>query len=43
VRAFLFATLVTGALTIDNLDPDVAVQVTFAIAGDLLTAPPTSC
>lgn len=43
VRAFILATLVTGALTLDNLDPDNAVTVTFAIAGDLLTEPPTSC
>lgn len=43
VRAFLFASLVTGALTIDNLDSEAAITVTVALAGDLLTSPPTDC
>lgn len=43
VRAFMFATLATGALTIDSLDMDNAVDVTIAIVGDLLSTPPTDC
>ncbi len=35
VPVYLLASLVTTAITIDNLDPDNAVEVTFAIAGDL--------
>jgi hypothetical protein len=43
VRVYLLATLVTAALTIDNLDPDNSVQVAYFIAGDLVTAPPCGC
>jgi hypothetical protein len=42
VPVFFFASLQTGALTIDNLEA-VETRLTVAIAGDLLTEPPSDC
>lgn len=41
VPVFLFATLQTNALTVDNLESASETRLTVAIAGDLLTEPPT--
>jgi hypothetical protein len=43
VRAFVFATMATSALTIDNLDPDNTIEVVYAVCGDVVTTPPPSC
>lgn len=43
VRAFVFATMATSALTIDNIDPDNTIEVTYAVAGDVVTTPPPTC
>lgn len=43
VKAFALLTLQTSGLTIDNLDSANAITLTYAVAGDLLTAPPTAC
>ena len=43
VKVYLLATLVTTALTIDNLDDENAVIVKCLIAGDLTTTPPCEC
>jgi hypothetical protein len=39
VKAYMLATLQTTGLVIDNLDPSSAVNVTWAIAGDLAVSP----
>lgn len=43
VVAFLFATLLTSALTVDNLDPDNDIELTYFLAGDLTSSPPADC
>lgn len=40
-QAFLFATMVTTAITLENLDPDNKLRVVVAVIGDLLTSPPS--
>lgn len=43
VPVFAFMTLQTTALTIDSLDSENEVRVMVAIAGDVLSEPPSSC
>ena len=43
VKTYLLATLVTTALTLENLDSENAVTVTYMIAGDLVSSPPCDC
>lgn len=43
VRAFLLASLSCSALTLENLDDENDVVVTYAVLGDLVTDPPTGC
>jgi hypothetical protein len=37
VQVYLLATLVTGSLVVENLDPDTEVEVVYMVAGDLTT------
>lgn len=43
VLCYFLATLQTTALTIDNLDPDVAAEVKYLLVGDLVTTPACAC
>ena len=43
VPVWLFASLVTTALTIDNLETDQDTRIVVAVAGDLVASPPASC
>lgn len=43
VKAFAFMTLQTSGLTVSNVDTANSISLTYAIAGDLLTSPPTDC
>lgn len=43
VPVFFFATLQTSALTIDNLETAAETRLTVAVAGDVVTTPPTTC
>lgn len=43
VRAFLIASLSCASLTLENLDDENDVVVTYAVLGDLVTDPPTGC